>query len=172
MTFTKRLAFLLGLALVATPALAAAQGMEHEGQEMAHDMKAEHARMSEAVRPLIEARAAEWEEAVNAGDFAAVAALYTEDGVLYPPGSEAVEGRAAIQEAFAAAFGGVEGLQMDLETTEVYAVHGGALEIGNYTMSGADGHIDHGKYMVAWTETDDGWMMARDIWNSSMGGGD
>lgn len=166
----KKLTLLLGLALLGMPTLALAQGMEHEGHEMANDMKAEHARLSEEARPAIEARAVEWAEAVNAGDFAAVAALYAEDAIVLPPGSDAVEGRAAIQEMMAAGFGGIEGLQVELETTEVYAVHGAAVEIGTYSMNGADGHIDHGKYMVAWTETDDGWLIARDIWNSSMGG--
>ena len=36
-------------------------------------------------------------------------------------------------------------------------------------MTGADGsHVDHGKYMVAWVHTEDGWKMTHDIWNSSM----
>jgi hypothetical protein len=33
----------------------------------------------------------------NAGDIASVAALYTEDAVVLPPGADMVEGRSAIQ---------------------------------------------------------------------------
>lgn len=177
----KRWIALLGLALVGMPTVALAQGQEaeemageaaHEAHEMAEGHEAMHAKMSEEARPEIEARVVEWEQAFNAGDFAAVAAFYTEDAVLLPPGTDAVEGPAAIQEMFATGFAGLENLQMDLQTTELFAVPGGALEIGTYTMEADGEHKDHGKYMVAWTKTDDGWKIARDIWNSSMGGGE
>ena len=37
-----------------------------------------------------------WEKAYNAGDAGAVAALYTEDGVVMPPNASATTGRKAI----------------------------------------------------------------------------
>ena len=160
------------VALLAMPASALAQEME--GQEMAHDEMGheEHMAMVEEVTAAIEAAGAEFLEAFNAGDAEAASATYTEDAVVLPPGKEAVEGRAAIQEAMAADLAEMEGMVMSFETTEVQAAHGHALEVGGYTVEGADGtHVDHGKYIVIWKNTDDGWKMSRDIWNSSMGGG-
>ena len=72
---------LLAAALFATPALA----------DEAADIKAQNAA---------------FEEAFNAGDSAAVAALYTEDAIALPPGGPMVEGRAAIQEMWQGAMDG------------------------------------------------------------------
>jgi len=166
-----RYPLLLGLALVAMPALAGAQGMEGhemEGQEMAHEER--HEMMVEKVTAEIEAASAAFAEAFSAGDAAAVAAMYTEDAVVLAPGTGPVEGRAAIEEMMAADFAGMEGMVMSFETSEVDAMHGHAIEVGGYTLEGADGsHIDHGKFIAVWNQTDDGWKIARDIWNSSMG---
>ncbi len=79
---------------------------------------------------------------------------------------------AAYNAAISAWFAGglVEGgPTLDLQTGDVFAIEGAALETGSYVMTGADGsHIDHGNYMVAWSHTEDGWRMARDMWNSNM----
>jgi uncharacterized protein (TIGR02246 family) len=45
-----------------------------------------------------------WMKAMLAGDAAAVAAVYAEDAVLVLPGSPAIKGRKAIQEAYAGWF--------------------------------------------------------------------
>lgn len=157
-------------ALLVLPATALAQEMEMEGHdEMAHER---HEAMVEEVTAAVEAASAAFAEAFSAGDAEAVAALYTEDGVILPPGSDAVEGRAAIQEAMAAEMAAMGDAVMTFETHEVQAAHGHALEVGGYTLEGADGtHLDHGKFIAIWKNTDDGWKMTRDIWNSSMGGG-
>ncbi|HSM09177.1 MAG TPA: nuclear transport factor 2 family protein [Gemmatimonadota bacterium] len=157
-------------ALLVLPASALAQEMEMEGHdEMAHE---QHEAMVEEVTAAVEAASAAFAEAFSAGDAEAAAAMYTEDAVVLPPGSDAVEGRAAIQEAMAADMAAMGDVVMTFETTEVQAMHRQALEVGSYTVEGADGtHLDHGKFMVVWTHTDDGWKMTRDIWNSSMGGG-
>ena len=157
-------------ALLVLPASALAQEMEMEGHdEMAHE---QHEAMVEEVTAAVKAASAAFAEAFSAGDAEAAAAMYTEDAVVLPPGSDAVEGRAAIQEAMAADMAAMGDVVMTFETTEVQAMHRQALEVGSYTVEGADGtHLDHGKFMVVWTHTDDGWKMTRDIWNSSMGGG-
>lgn len=158
------------VALLAVPATALAQEMEMEGHdEMAHE---QHEAMVEEVTAAVEAASAAFVEAFNAGDAEAVAAMYTEDAVILPPGSDAVEGRAAIQEAMATELAAMGDAVMTFETNEVQAAHGHALEVGGYTVEGADGaHLDHGKFIAVWKNTDDGWKMTRDIWNSSMGGG-
>src|SRR6266508_2503874 len=43
-----------------------------------------------------------WEKAYNAGDAAAVTALYTKDAKVMPPGADAASGTKAIQALFAA----------------------------------------------------------------------
>ena len=50
-----------------------------------------------AQKAEIEAVNAKWIDFFNAGDFAGVASLYTEDATAFPPGSGMVKGRAAIE---------------------------------------------------------------------------
>lgn len=124
----------------------------------------EHTDVTAAITAASEA----FDAAYNAGDAAAIGAMYVEDAVLYPPGSEPVEGREAITALFEG--GLVEGgPSLDLQTGDVFNVEGAALEMGKWVMTGADGsHIDHGNYMVAWSHTEDGWKLVRDMWNSNM----
>ena len=43
-----------------------------------------------------------------------------------------------------------------------------AVEIGQYTLGGADGTtIDQGKYLVVWKNDGGNWKLHRDIWNTS-----
>lgn len=163
----RKLSLLLGLALVGMPTSAVAQEME--GHEMAHE---KHDAMVEEATAAIEQRSAELAEAFSSGDAAAVAAFYTDDALVMAPATETMEGRAAIEAGMGEMLAQMEGMNLSFETIEVTPAHRGAVEVGNYTIESADGsHVDHGKFMVLWEKTDDGWMVARDIWNSSMGGG-
>ena len=116
----------------------------------------------------IEARAKEWLDKYNAGDAAAVAALYDEEGRLLPPQADPISGRAKIQEFWQGVMGaGVKGAAF--EVLEVHAAGDLATEIGNYVMKNADGQeIEHGKYIVLWKKKKGSWVILRDIWNSSM----
>ena len=97
---------------------------------------------------------AKWEEAVNAGDAAAVADFYTEDAMLLPPGADRIEGRENI-EAFWRDFL-KEGTEFDLESVEVATGGDIAHEIGTFslTMPNADAPIT-GKYIWTWRQTDE-----------------
>jgi ketosteroid isomerase-like protein len=53
-----------------------------------------------ADKAAVEAISIAWKNAYNAGDAAAVAALYAEDAVLSAPGERAVHGNASISEYF------------------------------------------------------------------------
>lgn len=127
-----------------------------------------------AVRSAIEAAVVQWEQAVAAGDAAAVAALYDENGTLMPPNSETVQGREGIQKVFES-FGAMGIKSFDLEVVEVESAGDLAFEVGKYTAfaqpEGAPEPVavDNGKYIVVWKKQADGsWKLYRDIFNTSM----
>jgi len=100
----------------------------------------------------------------NAG---ALAKLYTKEGQLFPPGSDVVTGGSAIQAFWQGALDA--GLaQVKLDTVEVEGHRDTAIEVGRYTLRGADGKVaDAGKYLVIWKVEGRSWKLHRDIWNSS-----
>ena len=119
------------------------------------------------LRPQIEKLVQAWQDAYNAGDAAAVTALYTTDAKLLVPGAEPGTGPKAIQELIAAdiALGG----KLTLTLIDVVGFGDYALETGKWVATSPDGkHLDHGPYLVLYRKADGGWKMYRDIWNSSM----
>lgn len=115
----------------------------------------------------IEAISAKWQAAYDAGDGAAIAALYSKDAVLHPPNSAPVHGAEAIEVFWSEAAS--TGSTTELTTKEVYSMGDTAVEIGMYTGTNADGsHSDHGHYTVIYQKMDGKWMMFRDMWNSDM----
>ncbi len=59
--------------------------------------------------------------------------------------------------------------QAKLETLEVKAMGGSAVEVGKYTLYAEDNQIaDSGKYMVSWKKINGQWKLHRDIWNTSL----
>ena len=108
-----------------------------------------------------------WQKALNAGDAAAVAALYAKDGKLMPPGVEPVTGTDAIK---AGVEGDIkQGGKMTLTTEEVIVSGNTALETGKWVASSADGkHLDHGPYATFYKKEGGSWKIYRDIYNSSM----
>jgi uncharacterized protein (TIGR02246 family) len=110
-----------------------------------------------------------WEAAWNAGDAAALAALYVDDAVVMAPGSEPAKGKAAITKHFTAAIEAGAGAKTAITTEQVMATGDWAVEIGGFVNTAADGsHADHGRFMATWKQVDGKWMLYRDIWNSSM----
>ncbi len=110
-----------------------------------------------------------WTAGWNAGDAAAIAALYADDAVVMAPGGEPATGRAAIEAAMKGALEAAGGSQMKIKPTEVMTSGTMAVEVGTWVEDGADGsHKDHGRYMAVWKKVSGKWMIQRDIWNSSM----
>jgi len=108
-----------------------------------------------------------WEKAYNAGDAAAVTALYVTDARLMVPGAEPGSGPKSIQELIAKdiALGG----KLTLTTEDVVGFGDYALETGSWVATAPDGkHLDHGPYLTLYKKADGGWKIYRDIWNSSM----
>jgi uncharacterized protein (TIGR02246 family) len=120
------------------------------------DLRAEIAKMSQA-----------WEKAYNAGDAAAVTALYTKDAKVMAPGAEPASGTKAIQAFLAADI--AQGAKNTLTQADVVGFGDYALETGGWVATTADGkHLDHGPYMTLYKKVDGGWKILRDTWNSSM----
>jgi len=123
--------------------------------------------LSAADRAAIEQAAVDWETNANAGDWAAVAALYAEDATVLPPNQPATSGRASVQESFEAM---PAGAQISLEIVRVDGVGDLAYTYGTYNMTvtmGEETTTDVGKYIeVRHRQADGSWPIIFDIWNS------
>ena len=109
---------------------------------------------------------AQWQAALNSGDAAGVAALYTEDGQVLPPNGATQTGRDAIAATFQGFIDG--GFTVKLETIELEAHGHSATEVGEATVMDAEGTtLDVAKFIVLWKEVDGEWKFHRDIWNSN-----
>ena len=127
--------------------------------------------LSDQDKQSVRAVDAEWARAAQAGEGTAIAALYTADAVLLPPGEPMVKGVAAKKYwvDFANGFSG----PTELNTM---AVEGGgdvATAIGTYKMSltpkkaGAKPlPTEEGKYLEVLKRQDDGsWKLVYDMWS-------
>jgi uncharacterized protein (TIGR02246 family) len=108
-----------------------------------------------------------WTAAFNKGDAGAVAALYTEDAYVLPPGSAMVKGRTAIE-----AFWRQAAQQMSdakLTTLDVLPLgRSAAREIGTVTLKTKSQPPQEvvAKYVVVWRKVGRDWKLATDIWNT------
>lgn len=129
----------------------------------------------DAARPFvadsaaIHAAATAFSAAYVRGDAAAMAALYTEDAVIFPEGAAAIEGKPAIQRYWTLPAG--RRITLHRLIPERVEVHGDvASDYGRYEIAGeANGEAwgpSHGKYVVVWKRGADGaWRMYLDMWN-------
>ena len=145
---TRRIAVALVALVLALPLPAFAQG--------GADLRAEIGKLDQA-----------WQKAYNAGDAAAVTALYTKDAKVMAPGAEPASGSAAILALFKADL--ANGAKNTLTLVDVVGFGDFALETGGWVANSAEGkHLDHGPFMTLYKKVDGGWKIYRDTWNSSM----
>src|SRR5438874_4243868 len=78
-----------------------------------------------------------FEAAMDKGDAAAAAAVYTADAKVMPPNSDVVSGTKDIEALFAGFT--KAGVKVGLETTDVFEGNRVATEVGKYTISDAKG---------------------------------
>jgi uncharacterized protein (TIGR02246 family) len=106
-------------------------------------------------------------QAFNKGDAAAVAALYTPDAVVLPPGSQMAKGRSAIQAFWkksAEQIGDIKLTTLDVKPLGKNA----AREIGTFTLKtkATPPQDVAGKYVVVWHKAGREWKLGTDIWNA------
>ena len=92
---------------------------------------------------------------------------YTSNATLMPPGSDAIQGSAAISAYWK---GGQDSgvKRAKLETMEAEQNGDQVIEVGRYTLYGANNaQLDAGKYVVIWKQEGGQWKLHRDIWNTN-----
>jgi uncharacterized protein (TIGR02246 family) len=119
------------------------------------------------VQSLVEA----WEQAANAKDAGAVAALYTENATLLAPGQPALKGRQNIQ-AFWQGFFDAGASDVKLHSVEVVGSGSLVYEIGEYRamMPQPTGGValGTGKYLVVYERQPEGKLkMAADMFSAN-----
>lgn len=111
-----------------------------------------------------------YRQAVLAGDAAAIASVYTTDGVEMPPNMPAAEGHDAIQ---AANESPMDVSEFHITSVETVGFGDFAFDRGTFTFTGMIEGLpaiaDTGKYMVIVRGQPDGsWLSHRTIWSSDL----
>lgn len=120
-------------------------------------------------RAALEKLGKEFADTFARGDFAAVARMYAEDAIAFPPDGDMVKGRAAIEALWKE--GSDTGIK-SLEFTIVDVVSSGnlAAETGTALLhiqpAGQAATTANVKYVVVWKKGPGGWQLYRDIWNA------
>jgi uncharacterized protein (TIGR02246 family) len=124
-------------------------------------------RSAPSSRDAIVAANARFLDALRTADAARIAACYTADAQVMPAHSDVITGSDAIASFWVSVMGsGIADAR--LETTEVEFQGELAVEVGRYSLTGADGGLlDSGKYVVAWHREGGAWKLHRDIWTTS-----
>jgi uncharacterized protein (TIGR02246 family) len=123
----------------------------------------------EDARSLIDSVNQNFMDAFSRADAAGIAALYTEDTKLLPPGFPMMTGKEAVQSFWQGAINsGVT--EAKLETLELESQGNLASEIGRFTLTvqlqGSETTTMTGKYVVVWKKQDGSWKLHIDIWNT------
>jgi uncharacterized protein (TIGR02246 family) len=125
--------------------------------------------MMENVRAFIESANQKFMDAFGRADAAGIAALYTDNPKLLPPGSPMMSGREVVQSFWQGTMDmGIK--EARLETLEVESQGNLASEIGRFTLTvqpqGSERSTMTGKYVVVWKNQDGTWKIHVDIWNT------
>lgn len=109
-------------------------------------------------------------KAFNAKDASALAATYTDDAVLMPPNETQIKTSIGIATYARQIFANSPVTGILLNVTETDVQNGGwAFCSGFYTLLGPNGStLDRGKFLEVVKQTDKGWKIHRDSYNSDM----
>lgn len=101
-------------------------------------------------------------------DAAGIANYYTEDGKLFPGGTNIISGRAAIQKRWEFSEGATD-LYHKITPSEIKIIDNYAYDYGYYegSITNAEGKKSDfkGKYVIVWRKEGDDWKIYLDIWN-------
>jgi uncharacterized protein (TIGR02246 family) len=124
-----------------------------------------------ADKAAIRAVSIAWKNAYNAGDAAAVAALYAEDALLSAPGERPLVGNPAISEYFAkkvAEFSAAGLTVADAPMGDVGASGDLGFQWETYRVTDRSGAVvDAGKLLTLFGRRKGKWMIIGDTWNSN-----
>ncbi len=128
------------------------------------------AALSDADRDAIRAASSAWLQAYQANDWAAVAAMYTEDAVLMPPNQPEIRGRDHIRTWFEET---ESGNSIELEYIEIEGCGDVAYIRGKYRLTipveGGEPIVDVGKLLdIRHRSADGSWLVARDMFSSDL----
>jgi uncharacterized protein (TIGR02246 family) len=124
-----------------------------------------------AVRAAIDSQLTRFRDGMLKSDTAAMAAIFTDDAMVFAPGAPLSHGRAAINKANADMFANATVTAFKLTTTDVIVTGDYAIETGAYDMTvkpkAGKAESDVGKYVTVWHKQPDGsWKIIRDIFNT------
>lgn len=129
--------------------------------------------MKDAELSAFEAATAAFHQALRTNDAEALLGYVADDVLLMPPGEDAVRGKEAMRDWYAAFLSQYRTSSLILSDREVFAGDRWAVELGTYEWSlaptaGGAVAFDRGNYMQVWRSQPDGhWRFEREIWNSS-----
>lgn len=135
-----------------------------------HPTSSGEAPKADPARAFIEKEGTAFAEAFNRGDIAAVAAMYSDDAIAFPPDGDMVRGRSAIE----ALWKGTRDSGVQTIAFTVQDVHSSgdlAVEVGRADLKiqppNQPESFQTVKYVVVWKREKGGaWKLFRDIWNS------
>jgi uncharacterized protein (TIGR02246 family) len=127
---------------------------------------------ADPARAQIERLGKEFIDAFARGDFPAIARMYAEDAIAFPPDGDMVKGRAAIEALWKGASDtGVKSLEFNV--VDVVSSGNLAAETGTAVLhvqpAGQAETTANVKYVVVWRKGPGGWQLYRDIWNAMPG---
>jgi ketosteroid isomerase-like protein len=120
----------------------------------------------QSVREAINEGNRQFGSAVARKDYAALAALYTENAMVLPPDGPIVTGKPAIEEFWRSAASAIGLSDAVLKTRDLEVAGDTACEVGEANLKLGDKSLMV-KYVVVWMKGGDGnWRVHRDIWNA------
>ena len=130
------------------------------GTSIAAQQAAKSQEASITLPPQLARVLTDYERGWQAGDAAALAQLFTEDGFVLSPGQPPVKGRVAIQKLYTG-----PGSPLSLRAI-AYAINGDvAYIVGGY--SSASGVPDEGKFTLTLRKRNQRWLIASDMDNEN-----
>jgi uncharacterized protein (TIGR02246 family) len=125
--------------------------------------------LTRAARPAIEHANADWVRAMQAGDAAAIAAAYADDGLFVLPDGAVAKGRAAVEALYARGRANAARIVGGGIESQGTACGDGGLIFewgrGALRVRGADGRETEqgGAYLTVWKEIGGGWKIVRNM---------